>query len=196
MKVVGLTGGIGSGKTTVSKMFNELGVPVYTSDERAKQLMVTSHEIKQQLTLAFGEDSYDEHGQLNRSYLAAIVFNNANALHTINSIVHPAVGKDFKEWARAQESPYAIKETAILFENDLHHQCDIVITVTAPVKIRVARVMDRDDATEDQVLARAKNQWSDEQRVALSDHVINNIDLADTLVQVKEIHRQILHDEG
>ncbi len=196
MKIVGLTGGIGSGKTTVATMFAELGVPVYVSDVRAKELMATSQVIKEQLIQAFGEEAYDAEGILDRQYLAHIVFRDEQALDTINSIVHPAVGDDFNLWREAQDYEYVIKESAILFEHDLHIHCDHVITVVAPLDLRIQRVIERDDTTEEEVLLRANKQWPDQERIALSDFVIENITLPHTLAQVKEIHQKILQFEG
>ena len=196
MKIVGLTGGIGSGKTTVTRMFEELGVPVYISDDRAKQLMNGSPVIKSALIEAFGTGSYDVMGNLDRKYLAQIVFEDKEALQKINAIVHPEVGRDFTRWAKEQHAAYVIKETAILFENGLHHDCDLVVTVTAPLKERIERVMKRDNVSEEQVLARSQHQWSDEQKAERSDFVILNVALDDTLDQVRRIHKEILALEG
>ena len=142
-------------------MFETLGVPVYVSDLRAKELMNTSEEVRDQLTAAFGTETYTDDGMLDRAYLANLVFSDKSALNTINSIVHPAVGKDFLAWKGQQQQPYVIKETAILFEHGLEKDCDYVIAVTAPLAIRVARVVQRDKLSEQQVMDRARNQWPD-----------------------------------
>ena len=191
MTIVGLTGGIGSGKTTVSKMFKALGIPIYIADDEAKALMNRSKVIRRKLTANFGEEAYLETG-LNRPYLASKVFSDKSLLEKINAIVHPKVVSHFKRWAKKQSSPYLIKEAAILFENGSYKSCDLLITVTAPETERINRVISRDDSNKDKVRAIIKNQWTDARKVALSDFVIKNIDLEDTKVQVLQIHKQIL----
>jgi dephospho-CoA kinase len=191
MTVVGLTGGIGSGKTTVAKQFMALGIPVYIADEEAKKLMNTSQVIKRKLIQLFGNEAYVNEG-LNKSFIANIIFNDKSYLEKMNAIVHPQVATHFKKWVLKQKAPYIIKEVAILFENDGHKQCDYVITVIAPKTLRIERLLKRDATTKDKVEAIMKNQWSDEEKTKLSDYVITNIDLENTKNKVLKIHTEIL----
>lgn len=189
--VVGLTGGIGSGKTTVAKLFVELGIPVYFADDEAKKLMVKSPVIKRKIRKVFGEESYVD-GELNRPFIAAEVFNDKFKLQKINAIVHPEVAKHFKHWVKQQTTAYVIQENAILYESNSRSRFDYVIAVTAPQEIRLERAMLRDGTTEEEILARISNQMPDEDKVKLSDFVINNIDLKDTIKQVKRLHIVLL----
>ena len=188
--VVGLTGGIGSGKSTIAKEFAVLGIAVFNSDEQAKALIANNAQVKERIIAAFGEEAY-QNGEYNRAYIAQIVFSNPEKLAILNDIVHPALAKYFKQWAKKQTSPYVLKEAAILFESGSYKDCDYIITVTAPEQLRIARVMARDHCTEAQVLARMAQQWTDEQRIALSNAVIENIDLESAKEQVKRIHFQL-----
>lgn len=191
MIVVGLTGGIGSGKTTVAKAFEALGIPVYIADVEAKKLMNRSKVIKRKLIALFGEKTYVEN-TLNRPYIANIIFNDKNYLEKMNAIVHPKVARHFERWLAKQEAPYVIKEVAILFENGGHTQCDFVITVTAPKMVRIERVVKRDNTSKEKIEAIMKNQWSDSKKAKLSDFVIVNKNLENTILQVKKVHQQIL----
>ena len=194
--VVGLTGGIGSGKSTIAKAFAALGIAVFNSDEQAKVLIATDAQVKKRIIAAFGEEAY-QNGEYNRAYIAQIVFNNSEKLAILNGIVHPALAEYFKQWAKEQTSPYVLKEAAILFESGSYKDCDYIITVTAPEEVRIARVMARDHCTEAQVRARMAQQWSDAQRIALSDAVIENIDLERAKEQVKRINDElrVMNDE-
>ena len=191
MRIVGLTGGIGSGKSTVAKMFERLGVPVYYSDDEAKNLMNTSDHIRKGLIDVFGQKSF-ENGELNRSYIAALVFNDEAKLKTLNSIVHPEVKRDFKKWISNQSALYVIQENPLIFENNSQLDFDLVITVTAPEKIRVQRVMERDGLSENEVLARVKNQLEEQLKIDGSDFVIRNDSLNSTKFQVERINKEIL----
>lgn len=189
--IVGLTGGIGSGKTTIAKMFHELGVSIYIADIEAKKLMHTSHELKQELIKAFGKETYID-GELNRSYLSNIVFNQPEKLQQINSIVHPRVGQHFEEWYREHHAEnYIIKEVAILFENGSYTQCDKIITVVAPLEKRFERLLQRDHTTKEAIQKRMDAQWTDEKKIALSDYVIHNDDLVKAKEQVLKIHGEL-----
>lgn len=190
MMVVGLTGGIGSGKSTIAKAFAALGIAVFNSDEQAKALIATDAQVKERIIAAFGEEAY-HNGEYNRAYIAQIVFNNSEKLAILNGIVHPALAKYFKRWAKEQTSPYVLKEAAILFESGSYKDCDYIITVTAPEEVRIARVMARDHCTEAQVRARMAQQWSDAQRIALSNAVIENIDLEVVKKEVKRINDEL-----
>jgi dephospho-CoA kinase len=190
-KIIGLTGGIGSGKTTVAKMFSEFGIPVYIADEEAKKLM-DSDEIIKKIEKVFGKEILSN-GKIDRTKLASIVFNNSEKLKSLNNIIHPAVQKHFKDWLKNQESiPFVIKEAAILFETGGNKQCDKVITVIAPQLLRVERVILRDKSDKESVFQRISNQWSDEKKVLLSDFVIENFDLEKTRAQVEYILK-LLH---
>ncbi len=193
MKIVGLTGGIGSGKTLVAKMFSGFGIPTYDSDLEAKFLMNSSKDLQNKIIKILGKKSY-KNGELNRRYVAEKVFNDKELLSKLNAVVHPAVRKHFLEWAKNQESTYVIQETALIFENKAHENYDYIILVTAPKDIRIKRVMHRDSQTKAQVLARMGHQVDDEKKMPLSDFVINNVDREDTYENVFQIHKAILAD--
>lgn len=191
MKIGGLTGGMGSGKTTVAKMFNDLGVPVYIADVEAKRLMHESDEVVKSVKELFGEDAY-ENGKLNRTLIANAVFGNKEKLEALNTIVHPAVYSDFKKWVSQQETPYVLKEAAIIFENGGEKQLDFTILVTAPKEVRIQRVLNRDNMDRAAVISRMNHQWSDERKKALATFCIENTDLADTEAHVKYLHNQLI----
>ncbi len=191
MIIVGLTGGIGSGKTTVAKQFLEIGIPVYIADEEAKRLMRRSKIIKRKLIKLFGKEAYVGE-ELNKPFLANIIFNDKNYLQKMNAIVHPKVARHFEKWVLKQEAPYVIKEVAILFENGGHNTCDFVITVTAPIETRIKRLLKRDTISKGKIEAIMKNQWTDEEKVKQSHFVIENIELENTKKQVVKIHKEIL----
>ncbi len=192
MIVVGLTGGIGSGKTTVAKMFETLKVPVYYSDQRAKDLMNTSLALKKGIQQLLGKEAYLDQ-KLNRTYIADKVFNDKALLQKLNALVHPEVKKDFVRWANDQITPYVMQEAAIIFENETHKNYDHIILVTATKKVRIKRVMERDGVTKKKVLARMAQQWGDMKKRKLSDFVIRNEDLEATYKKVYKIHNQILN---
>ncbi len=191
MRVVGLTGGIGSGKTTVARIFEELGVPVYNSDVEAKKLMHSSKKIKKELVALFGEEAYLE-DKLNRAFIANAVFKDEVALKKLNKIVHPEVRKHFLKWCKEHKHPYVVQETALLFENQAQDFYDKIVLVTAPKELRIERLLERDGSTEDAILARMKNQLEDEKKVPLADFVIENIVLEKTKRKVAEINDAIL----
>ena len=191
MIIVGLTGGIGSGKTTVAQEFKKLGVPVYIADDEAKKLMKRSKIIKRKLIQLFGDKAYVNNA-LNKPFIANIIFNDKSYLQKMNSIIHPRVAKHFEKWMLKQESPYVIKEVAILFENDGYKTCDFIITVTAPKELKIERLLKRDDTTKAKIEAIMKNQWTDEEKVKRSHFVIENIALENTKNQVIKVHKQIL----
>lgn len=188
---VGITGGIGAGKTTVSKIFRALGVPVYYSDDRAKALMHL--ELKDQIVDLLGKDSYDEKGSLNRPYIASKVFNDKDLLSQLNQIVHPAVRKDYKCFSECQTAEYSLNEAALLVENDSYKNLDALIVVSAPENARIERVMKRDDASIEQVKARIANQISDEERNDKATYIINNDDQNSLIEQVLKVHQFILN---
>jgi dephospho-CoA kinase len=185
-KIIGLTGGIGSGKTTIARYIESKGVPVYIADIEAKKVM-EQPKIINALQTAFGTDIVSNDA-VNRSKLSKIVFNNPEKLALLNSIVHPAVKEHFKDWLNVhQSSPYVVKETAILFETGGDNDCYKTISVVAPVEKRIDRVVKRDSLTKEQVEERMNNQWTDEQRMKASDFVIVNDEIEAAKKQVEEI---------
>ena len=189
---VGLTGGIGSGKSTVAEFFRLLGVPVYTSDSEARKLMQTDSLIRKNLIQAFGESVYLETGDLNREVLAKIIFNDVDALKKVNAIVHPQVRQHYQKWLLKQtEAKYVIQESAILFDTGLYKSFDKIITVTADKAIRIDRVLKRDSCTKESVLERMSKQISEKEKITKSDFVIYNNDEL-IIPQIIRIHNQLL----
>lgn len=171
--IIGITGGIGSGKSTLSECIRNAGYPVYDTDSAARKLQNQDQDLKEGITALFGPESYIN-GELNRKYIASIVFENSQLLKKLNGLVHPVVRKDFKEWVQAnKKSPLLFLECAILFEGDFHRFTDKVIVVTAPADLRISRVMSRDNLTEQQIRARIGNQKADEELISKADIVIN-----------------------
>ena len=190
MLKAGITGGIGSGKTSACMIFETLGISVYYADVRAKQLMNTDPELKAALKGCFGKDIYREE-TLDRRMLAEIVFNDAAALEKVNSCVHPAVARDFEYWCTQQTSPYVLEESAIIFERGLASRFEKVILVTAPESIRIERVCARDQVAPETVRQRMNNQWTEEKKMTLADFIIYNDHEHLMTPQVMEIHRQL-----
>lgn len=188
---VGLTGGIGSGKTLVSKVFIRLGIPVFNADYEAKVILNTDKETIKQVKKEFGSEIYTDQG-IDRKKLAEIIFNNITALQKINAIIHPRVRQYFYEWLKKQKVPYVIEEAAILFESGANQELDLTINVHADELVRVGRVMLRDNTTEETVKSRMKNQMSDRQREKLADYTIHNNGDRMLLPQILEIHQHIL----
>ena len=191
MNVVGLTGGIGSGKTTVANFFKELNVPVYFADTEAKKLMNKSKVLQKKIKVLFGERAYIKN-ELNKPFIAERIFKDKDLLQQINAIVHPKVGKHFIKWLNKQNSPYVIKEAAILFENNSNRNYDFIITVVAKEKERINRILNRDNTSEQKIKDIMENQWDDSKKVKLSDFVIQNKSLANTKKQVHSIHQKLL----
>jgi len=190
MKIVGLTGGIGSGKTTVATMFENLGVPVYIADVEAKKLTNSSKIIRRKLIELLGEDAYGTNG-LNSAYVANCIFNNAELLQRVNQIIHPKVKTHFKRWVKKQKGPYCIKEAAILFENGSFKDCDYTILITAPMDVKMKRLLQRDNTTEEAIRSRMKNQWDDTKKSKLANSIIENIELDKTKKAVLTLHHKL-----
>jgi len=187
---IGITGGIGSGKSTVCKVFKVLGIPVFEADQVARQLMNSDAKVRIQLISLFGSTVYLADQTIDRTFLSAIVFNNPSLLAALNSIVHPAVRNAFDDWCKDQQSPYVLHEAAILFESGFYKLMDKTIAVAAVESERVQRVMKRDNTSEQQVRQRISNQWTDEQRVKLADFVISNNDNELIIPQIVEIDKK------
>ncbi|NVK49222.1 MAG: dephospho-CoA kinase [Cyclobacteriaceae bacterium] len=195
-KLIGLTGGIGSGKSTVARLFEILGIPVYYADDRAKWLMNTDANLKKSIVEAFGTESYQEDGSLNREYLAQTVFGDPEKVKKINSLVHPAVAEDFKNWATSQTTPYVLKEAALIFETGGEEQLDKVINVSSPLRVRMARVLMRDPhRTEEQVNHIINQQLPDEIKNEKADFVIKNKNNMLLIPQVLAIHKTLIGEK-
>lgn len=191
MKVIGLTGGIGSGKSTVADMFKLMNIPVYHSDQEAKNLMNSDPELITGITQIFGEEAYSD-GSLNRGYIADIVFKDPEKLKALNGLVHPQVRKDFLKWIDLQTAPYVIQEHPLIFEKQQQHLFDKVIAVVADKETRIRRVLKRDGSSRVQVLDRMANQMNDSDKAGFADFVIHNETLENTKIQVNKIHEQLL----
>lgn len=185
-KIIGLTGGIGSGKTTVANEFATLGIPVYIADLEAKKLMQTD-SVLNQIKEEFGSTVFDK-GVLLRDKLSEIVFNDKKKLAKLNNIVHPAVKLHFKEWLlEHQNNPCVIYESAILFESGSYKECDYIVNVVAPLEIRIQRVIERDKTTREKVLERVKNQWNDEEKSSKSDFIVKNTSMEAIKLEIVKI---------
>jgi len=195
MIILGITGGIGSGKSTISSFLESAGIPVYIADDMAKQLTNTSPEIKKQLISHFGDDLF-ENNILNKNRLASIIFNNAENLKIANSIIHPVVLKDFKEWTKQHsQCKLLAQETAILFESGFNKTVDFTITVTAPQEIRINRVMNRSKLTREEILNRMASQLPEEEKCKKSDFVVYNDNKRAIIPQIENIIQQIFSKE-
>lgn len=188
---IGLTGGIGSGKSTVAKVFETLGIPVYYADDAAKRIMNEDEGLRKQVIAHFGDASY-ENGQLNRAHIASQVFNNKDKLALLNSIVHPVTIADAEKWMQQQHTPYALKEAALIFEADAHKQLDYVIGVSAPFDLRLKRVMDRENITAEKVQARMDKQMDEEEKMKRCDFIIFNNEQQLLIPQVIELHEKLV----
>ena len=189
MLKVGVTGGIGSGKSTVAKIFEVLGIPVYYADDATKKIMNTDEALKASLIKNFGEQTY-QNGQLNRSYLASVVFADSEKLELLNSLTHPATIRDANRWIQEQTSAYIIKEAALLFESDANKYLDHIIGVYAPEKLRIKRAMARDNITREEVLQRMNRQMDEETKMKLCDSIITNDEQVLLIPQVLQLHEQ------
>lgn len=193
MYKVGVTGGIGSGKSTVCDMLAARGIAVYIADTEAKRLMSSDETLKRDIVALFGDDAY-LHGELNREFLASRAFCDKEALQRLNSVVHPAVMRDFAAWAEAQEGDYVVLESAILFEAGLEASVDATVAVMAPVELRLERAMRRDGADREKIEERMRNQMSDDERSERAKYAIVNIVLEDLEDDVEQLHRRLSYD--
>jgi len=189
MLKIGITGNMGSGKTTVSKVFEILGIPVFYADDAAKKAMTTDGILIKEIKTKFGEQAYFEDGSLNRKHIAAIVFNNDSELKKLNAIVHPATFRAFDEWVKhIKNAPYVLKEAALLFESDSYKMCDYTIMVQAPLETRINRVIKRDGISHVEVESRNAHQFTEEKKTALADYIIKNDDTELIIPQALELH--------
>jgi len=193
MLKIGITGNIGSGKTTVSKLFELMGVPVFYADDAAKNIMVTDELLIAEIKQAFGAASYFDDGTLNRKHIAGIVFNDKAQLAKLNSLTHPAVFRAFDNWvAEIKDAPYVVKEAALLFESTSYKMCDRSVMVTAPLDMRIKRVMQRDGISREEVEKRNARQFSEEKKISLADYVIRNDETELIIPQVLKLHQEFL----
>lgn len=189
---VGITGGIGSGKTTICKMFELLDIPIYYADTRAKYLMSHDKGLKTAIKQLLGDDAYHRNGRLNRQKVASIVFNDKKKLAALNALVHPAVAIDGELWFSQQNSPYAVKEAALMIESKSHIHLDKLIVVVCDEEIRIKRVIERDNTSREQVESRIKSQLSDEARLEHADYTIDNSGTQSVIKQVISVHKSLL----
>jgi dephospho-CoA kinase len=191
---IGLTGGIGSGKSTVARIFNVLGIPVYSSDDASKRLMDEDEELKNSIVKAFGKESYSN-GRLNRRYLATKAFSDPNKIELLNSLVHPATIKDAITWMEKQKAPYIIKEAALIFESGSDKFLDVIIGVRSPLALRLERTMKRNNVTAEEVEARIKLQMDEEEKLDLCDYIVQNDEKQLLIPQVLLLHKKFLKGE-
>ena len=195
MIVVGLTGGIGSGKSTILNYFRERGYPCFESDEVGKKLLEV--ELKETVLKLFGEEVYNSKGNLDRKALSKKVFSNSKLLETLNNIVHPAVNKTFEKFKmKYKDFPIVVKEAAILIESGSYKSCDIIVLVKAPPAERIKRIVTRDSINESEVIARINNQWEDKKKEKYADYVIENISLKETYEKVKNLIKKLNNKEN
>jgi dephospho-CoA kinase len=188
---IGITGGIGSGKTSVCRVFKVLGIPVFSADDEARIIMDSDNEIIEEIKEIVGKDIYSS-GYLDRTELARLIFNDEDLLREINGVVHPVVFEYFKKWKKSVLAPYVIMEAAILFESRAYELVDRIITVVAPVEERIERVIRRNNLTREQIIDRIKNQMPDEEKIRLSDYVIYNSEHEMIIPSILKIHEEIL----
>lgn len=190
--IVGLTGGIGSGKTTVAQIFQTLGVPVFVADEESKKIIDSDLELQSQLVALLGSDLVKKK-KIDRPYMAQLIFNDAHLLQQVNALIHPAVGRAFKRWYQEQDTPYVLREAAILFESGSYQDCKAIIVVSAPEELRLKRVMRRSGETEAQVKNRMSKQWPQEKKETLANFIIRNDHQSMLIPQVLEVHENLIH---
>jgi len=191
---VGVTGGIGSGKSLICKIFSVLGIPSYNADEKARILMNEDPALKDSIKRHFGENTYDESGALDRKFLSNIVFNNKESLKVLNSLVHPQVAIDYNNWVKKQKSDIVIEEAALLYETGASKSLDFIIVVTAPEEVRIERVMKRDSRSKKQIKNIMENQWSDERKAELGDAIIVNDNSTPLISQVLAVMEKIKNE--
>lgn len=187
MKKIGITGGIGSGKSVVCRLFHVLGIPVFNADDAAKSVMVQDQILIEGIKTYFGAESYFEDGSLNRGFLASVVFADEEKLQKLNELVHPATFRAYDEWVLQQKAPYVVKEAALMFESGANQRNDINIVVLAPESLRLQRAMQRDRFTEEQIRSRMEKQWPQEKLMSLADYSIVNDETELLIPQVLQL---------
>lgn len=192
MKQIGITGNIGSGKSTVAKIFASIGIPIYDADARAKSVMTENVSLKADLITLLGTEAYLMDGSLDRAYIASQVFKNQALLGELNALVHPAVFKDYDEWVLVQTAPYILKEAALLYESGSYKKLDKIIVVHCPDELRIQRTMKRDQSTREAVLERLQKQMPQAEKMARADFLINNDENNLLIPQVMQLHQQLL----
>lgn len=193
---IGVTGGIGSGKSTVCQIFEVLGIPVYYADKEAKRLMQSNPALMAAIRDYFGNEVYDNRGKLNRSLLADKVFKNKAELDKLNALVHPVTIQDAETWANRQSTSYVIKEAALMFESEAFHHMDEIIGVYAPEALRIQRTMQRDGTSREEILQRMHNQMDEEVKMRLCDYVIDNDERHAVIPQVLKLHEKFSHGQS
>lgn len=193
MKIIGLTGGIGSGKSTIARIFENAGIPVFYADLSGRNVLETDPKVREDVSALFGSEVYFENGKANRALIASVVFSDSEKLSKLNQIIHPAVARDFKVWIEKQNAPYIIREAAILFESGTNKDCDKVICVVAEDEVRINRVMSRDKVSNEEVLYRMAKQMPQTEKAEKSDFVIQNNGDEALIPQVMQIHQHLLH---
>lgn len=186
MKIIGLTGGIGSGKTILAKEFSKNYIQVYNSDERAKFLMNNSKDLKDSLIKCFGSNTYVDNS-LNKTYLSSLIFNDRKSLELMNSIVHPQVEKDFMGWMKTKDEKYVIYESALIFETGSYKRNDFNILVTSDLSVRINRIMNRDKIDKSLAMLKINNQWRDEKKIPLADYIFVNSTIDENIQTVKKL---------
>lgn len=189
--IVGLTGGIGSGKTTVAQIFNALGVPIFVADEVSKSIIDSDLSLQSELKSLLGNDVVKE-GKIDRPYMASLIFNDANLLKEANALIHPAVGSAFQRWYLQQDFPYVLREAAILFESGSHKDCEAIVVVSAPEDLRIERVQKRSGESEVQIRARMSKQWPQKKKEELADYLIFNEQKEMLIPQVIKVHEDLI----
>jgi len=193
MKVIGVTGGIGSGKTTCCQIFECMGIPAYYADDRAKRLMNEDQTVIDKVKSLLGENAYTKDAQLNRAYIADQIFNDKALLQKMNGIIHPAVAQDAVRWAMQQKSPYVLYEAALLVENKSYQNMAKLIVVSCPEEIRISRVLERDSTSKEAVEARMKNQLPEQDKIKVADYIIDNSGEKSIIPQIFAIHNQLIN---
>jgi dephospho-CoA kinase len=189
---VGITGGIGTGKTTVCKIFELLNIPIFYADDSAKLLMITNPTLIKGIKETFGDDAYLPTGALNRRYIADLVFNNSKNIEKLNNLVHPQVFKAFDDWSIKQQSPYVLKEAALLFESKSYKKNDLNVLVSSPIDLRISRLIKRDSTTKEKILERMSNQLAENEKQKLANYMINNNEQDFLILQVLKLHQIFL----
>lgn len=195
MLKIGITGGIGSGKSTICNLFRNLGVPIFSSDEEGRKILNEDEEVREEIKKLYGQDMFHSNGEIDRPRLASLVFSDPTAMENVVNLVHPKVQAKYEKWCvKNESSPYTLKEAAILFESGYYHDLDKIINVFAPKEVRMERVIKRDKSIKEEVMKRMRFQYTDEERNKLADFILMNEDLDSLLPQVMELHEIFVNE--